>query len=97
MLKCPICSQRRRNIGGGAAYRSWVKIFAQRKRNLGFQLSVGEQQMLAIGRAPMPNPDLLILDEATEGLAPLIREEIWTMLGRLKEDGLSTLLIDKKP
>lgn len=67
----------------------------QRVRNLGFQLSGGEQQMLAIGRALMTNPDLLILDEATEGLAPLIREEIWTMLARLKSDGLSILLIDK--
>lgn len=67
----------------------------QRKRHFGFQLSGGEQQMLAIGRALMTNPDLLILDEATEGLAPLIREEIWTMLGRLKNDGLSILLIDK--
>lgn len=67
----------------------------QRKRNYGFQLSGGEQQMLAIGRALMTNPELLILDEATEGLAPLIREEIWTMLGRLKQDGLSILLIDK--
>jgi branched-chain amino acid transport system ATP-binding protein len=67
----------------------------QRQRNYGFQLSGGEQQMLAIGRALMTNPKLLILDEATEGLAPLIREEIWTMLGRLKKDGLSILLIDK--
>ena len=67
----------------------------QRKRHFGFQLSGGEQQMLAIGRALMTNPQLLILDEATEGLAPLIREEIWTMLGRLKQDGLSILLIDK--
>ncbi|MEP4194600.1 MAG: ABC transporter ATP-binding protein [Aliishimia sp.] len=67
----------------------------QRKRHFGFQLSGGEQQMLAIGRALMTNPRLLILDEATEGLAPLIREEIWVMLGRLKQDGLSILLIDK--
>lgn len=67
----------------------------QRKRNYGFQLSGGEQQMLAIGRALMTNPQLLVLDEATEGLAPLIREEIWTMLGRLKRDGLSILLVDK--
>lgn len=66
-----------------------------RKSNFGFQLSGGEQQMLAIGRALMTNPQLLILDEATEGLAPLIREEIWDMLGRLKEDNLSILLIDK--
>ena len=67
----------------------------QRKGNFGFQLSGGEQQMLAIGRALMTNPTLLILDEATEGLAPLIREEIWTMLERLKREGLSILLIDK--
>lgn len=68
---------------------------AQRKGNYGFQLSGGEQQMLAIGRALMTNPDLLILDEATEGLAPMIREEIWSMLARLKAEGLSILLIDK--
>ncbi|MBZ8119540.1 ABC transporter ATP-binding protein [Roseovarius sp. LXJ103] len=68
---------------------------AERKGTYGFQLSGGEQQMLAIGRALMTNPRLLILDEATEGLAPLIREEIWGMLARLKEDGLSILLIDK--
>ncbi|WP_417711736.1 ABC transporter ATP-binding protein [Roseibium aggregatum] len=68
---------------------------AERRRNLGFQLSGGEQQMLAIGRALMTNPDLLILDEATEGLAPLIREEIWSMLAQLKASGLSILLIDK--
>ena len=68
---------------------------AERRRNLGFQLSGGEQQMLAIGRALMTNPDLLILDEATEGLAPLIRAEIWALLGRLKAEGLTILLIDK--
>jgi branched-chain amino acid transport system ATP-binding protein len=68
---------------------------AERRRNLGFQLSGGEQQMLAIGRALMTNPQLLILDEATEGLAPLIREEIWGLLGRLKAEGLTILLIDK--
>lgn len=68
---------------------------AERKGHLGFQLSGGEQQMLAIGRALMTNPDLLVLDEATEGLAPLIREEIWSMLDRLKQTGLSILLVDK--
>jgi branched-chain amino acid transport system ATP-binding protein len=68
---------------------------AERKGHYGFQLSGGEQQMLAIGRALMTNPDLLVLDEATEGLAPLIREEIWSMLDRLKTTGLSILLVDK--
>jgi len=63
--------------------------------NMGNQLSGGEQQMLAIGRALMLNPRLLILDEATEGLAPLIRQEIWSRLEQLKHSGLSILLIDK--
>lgn len=66
-----------------------------RLNNLGRQLSGGEQQMLAIGRALMVNPSLLVLDEATEGLAPLIREEIWGRLRQLKERGQSILLIDK--
>ena len=68
---------------------------AERKDHYGFQLSGGEQQMLAVSRALMTNPDLLILDEATEGLAPLIRAEIWDMLQSLKTTGLSILLIDK--
>jgi branched-chain amino acid transport system ATP-binding protein len=67
----------------------------ERADNMGNQLSGGEQQMLAIGRALMTNPHLLILDEATEGLAPLIRAEIWRCLARLKETGLSILVIDK--
>ena len=67
----------------------------ERERNLGANLSGGEQQMLAIGRALMTNPKLLILDEATEGLAPLIRNEIWSCLGRLREAGLSMIVIDK--
>ncbi|MCS6853448.1 MAG: ABC transporter ATP-binding protein [Elioraea sp.] len=58
-------------------------------------LSGGEQQMLAIGRALMTNPRLLILDEATEGLAPLVRAEIWSVLARLKAEGLAILLVDK--
>jgi branched-chain amino acid transport system ATP-binding protein len=66
-----------------------------RARSLGGTLSGGEQQMLAIGRALMTNPRLLILDEATEGLAPLIRAEIWACLERLKTAGQSILLIDK--
>jgi len=68
---------------------------AERRRHLGWQLSGGEQQMLAIGRALMTNPKLLILDEATEGLAPLAREEIWAALTRLKQEGQAILLIDK--
>jgi branched-chain amino acid transport system ATP-binding protein len=68
---------------------------AARARSLGAALSGGEQQMLAIGRALMTNPRLLILDEATEGLAPLVRTEIWRCVGRLKTRGQSILLIDK--
>jgi branched-chain amino acid transport system ATP-binding protein len=68
---------------------------AERGGNMGNQLSGGEQQMLAIGRALMTNPKLLILDEATEGLAPLIREEIWNCLSMLKARGQSVLVIDK--
>ena len=68
---------------------------AERDASMGNQLSGGEQQMLAIGRALMTNPRLLILDEATEGLAPLIRAEIWRCLARLKASGLAILVIDK--
>jgi branched-chain amino acid transport system ATP-binding protein len=68
---------------------------SERQRNMGNQLSGGEQQMLAIGRALMTNPKLLILDEATEGLAPLIRQEIWSCLARLKQEGQAILVIDK--
>ena len=67
----------------------------ERARNIGNQLSGGEQQMLAIGRALVTNPRLLILDEATEGLAPLVREEIWTCLARLRAAGQSILVVDK--
>ena len=74
------------------------KFFGQlreRRNNYGNQLSGGEQQMLAIGRALMTNPRLLILDEATEGLAPLVRSEIYRSIERLKAEGLSILVIDK--
>ena len=68
---------------------------AERRTNMGNQLSGGEQQMLAVARALMTNPRLLILDEATEGLAPLIRAEIWRVLQHLKLAGQSILVIDK--
>ena len=67
----------------------------EREKNLGSNLSGGEQQMLAIGRALLTNPRLLILDEATEGLAPLVRAEIWSCLEQLKASGLSLIVIDK--
>ena len=68
---------------------------AERHRHMGNQLSGGEQQMLAIGRALMTNPHLLVLDEATEGLAPLVREDIWRCLHTLRAQGQSILVIDK--
>jgi len=89
------------NRGGAAEPWSLDKVcalfprLAERISNMASQLSGGEQQMLAIGRALMTNPRLLILDEATEGLAPLIRAEIWQCLARLKAAGQSILLIDK--
>ncbi len=70
-------------------------LLAERRNNMGSQLSGGEQQMLAIARALMTNPQLLILDEATEGLAPLVRAEIWRVLQHLKSEGQSILIIDK--
>jgi branched-chain amino acid transport system ATP-binding protein len=84
--------------GGGWTLDRVHELFprlAERAGSMGNQLSGGEQQMLAIGRALMTNPRLLILDEATEGLAPLIRAEIWRCLARLKESGLAILVIDK--
>jgi branched-chain amino acid transport system ATP-binding protein len=75
-------------------YRFFPRL-KERERNLGENLSGGEQQMLAIGRALMTNPRLLILDEATEGLAPLIRAEIWACLAELKKTGLAIICIDK--
>lgn len=66
-----------------------------RKSSMGNLLSGGEQQMLAIGRALMTNPKLLILDEATEGLAPLVRQKIWTAIGQIKQQDISILVVDK--
>src|SRR3979409_73016 len=86
---------------GSADPRTLEKIhalfprLAERGNNMGNTLSGGEQQMLAIGRALMTNPRLLILDEATEGLAPLIRDEIWRRLSGVKPGGLAVLVIDK--
>jgi branched-chain amino acid transport system ATP-binding protein len=68
---------------------------SERIANMANQLSGGEQQMLAIGRALMTNPRLLLLDEATEGLAPRVRDEIWRVLARLKESGQAILVVDK--
>jgi branched-chain amino acid transport system ATP-binding protein len=78
-----------------ARVREIFPRLAERSANMGNQLSGGEQQMLAIGRALMTNPRLLILDEACEGLAPLVRAEIWSVLATLKASGLAILVIDK--
>ncbi|MBM3385899.1 MAG: ABC transporter ATP-binding protein [Betaproteobacteria bacterium] len=86
---------------GGASSWTLERVYAlfpnlrERAANYGNQLSGGEQQMLAIGRALMTNPKLLILDEATEGLAPLIRNDIYRSIEALKAEGLSILVIDK--
>ena len=88
-------------VKGGASPWTLERVYAlfprlkERERNLGTQLSGGEQQMLAIGRALMTNPRLLVLDEATEGLAPLVRTEIWRCLAELKREGLTLIVIDK--
>jgi branched-chain amino acid transport system ATP-binding protein len=90
-------------VNRNAAARPWsvervLSMFPQlaaRQKAMGTQLSGGEQQMLAIGRALMTNPRLLVLDEATEGLAPLVREEIWRCLAELKAAGQAILVIDK--
>jgi branched-chain amino acid transport system ATP-binding protein len=93
----------RENLVATATKGPWAlkriyELFGQlkeRENNYGNQLSGGEQQMLAIGRALMTNPRLLILDEATEGLAPLVRSEIYLSIEKLKAEGLSILIIDK--
>jgi branched-chain amino acid transport system ATP-binding protein len=92
----------RANAAGDTA-RAWTlaRVYEffprlkERRANLGWQLSGGEQQMLAIGRALMTNPRLIVLDEATEGLAPVVREEIWRTLAQLKQEGLAQIVIDK--
>ncbi|OXR48070.1 ABC transporter ATP-binding protein [Pusillimonas sp. T2] len=90
-----------RDAGGSDSKWTLERIFQlfpsleRRAKNLGSNLSGGEQQMLAIGRALMTNPRLLILDEATEGLAPLVRKEIWDCLAELKRMGQTVIVIDK--
>ena len=87
----------------GAAAGRWtfarvLELFprlAERLQHFGNRLSGGEQQMLTIGRALMTNPRVLILDEATEGLAPLMRQEIWRVIRELKREGLATVIVDK--
>jgi len=79
-------------------YARVLKIFprlAERENNLGSQLSGGEQQMLSIGRALLTHPELVILDEATEGLAPLIVAEIWRVIGEIRASGIATLIVDR--
>ncbi len=88
---------------GVAGSRRWTidRVFEvfprlhQRRGNGGHQLSGGEQQMLSIGRALMTNPDLILLDEATEGLAPLVAQEIWRTLGIIRSEGIATIVVDK--
>lgn len=88
---------------GVAGQRDWTfervlatfPRLAERLGHLGSQLSGGEQQMLSIGRALMTNPDVIILDEATEGLAPLIVVEIWRVIGEIRSSGLATLVVDR--
>ena len=96
-----VATARARHEGSGLKEWTLARIYQlfprlmERRTNLGSQLSGGEQQMLAIGRALMTNPRLLVLDEATEGLAPLIRAEIWKALAELKQEGLAQIVIDK--
>ncbi|HSW07630.1 ABC transporter ATP-binding protein [Aquabacterium sp.] len=86
------------NTGRGWSFERVMQTFprlSERLTNLGSQLSGGEQQMLSIGRALMTQPELIILDEATEGLAPLIVAEIWRVVADIRRDGIATLIVDR--
>jgi branched-chain amino acid transport system ATP-binding protein len=87
-----------RNGHSAWSFQQILELFprlAERLDHLGGRLSGGEQQMLTVGRALTTNPELLILDEATEGLAPLMRQEIWRVIRRLRQDGLAIVIVDK--
>jgi branched-chain amino acid transport system ATP-binding protein len=87
-----------RDARGGWSYERVMSTFprlAERVGHLGHQLSGGEQQMLSIGRALMTQPELVILDEATEGLAPLIVAEIWRVIAEIRASGIATLIVDR--
>jgi branched-chain amino acid transport system ATP-binding protein len=98
-----IATANMRNVAADQRKNAWTleRVYAlfprlqERAKQLAGQLSGGEQQMLAVGRALMTNPKILILDEATEGLAPLIRAEIWKCLGLLKEERMAMIVVDK--
>lgn len=98
-----VATANRRNVPADRRHNAWTleRIYTlfprlqERAKQLAGQLSGGEQQMLAVGRALMTNPKILILDEATEGLAPLIRAEIWKCLGLLKEERMAMIVVDK--
>jgi len=93
-----LAEQPARDNRAGWHYERVLDAFPRLKERLGSggqQLSGGEQQMLAIGRALMMNPDVLILDEATEGLAPLIVREIWRIIGEIRQSGIASLLVDR--
>jgi branched-chain amino acid transport system ATP-binding protein len=87
-----------RDARSGWSYERVMSTFprlAERVGHLGHQLSGGEQQMLSIGRALMTQPELVILDEATEGLAPLIVAEIWRVIAEIRASGIATLIVDR--
>ena len=103
MAAKPVATDDKDSKGGKDSQRGWslarvMQVFprlAERTGHLGHQLSGGEQQMLSIGRALMTQPELIILDEATEGLAPLIVAEIWRVIDQIRRNGIATLIVDR--